>query len=296
MPDAIKQSFVTQYGTTIHMDAQQKGSRLLSTVSQEQGFGEAGWFDTLGAFTANEYATREDVGGTSAPDTGGERHADTPINDTPHDKRQIVPRDFDWGTLIDNFDKVRMLIDPLSRYNMNAVAALGRKIDGEIIRAAVGAATSRANGSVALPAGQIVATQPAVTLNVLEEVELRFNQAEVEEEDRIFVTNAQGWRELHQIEEFKNSDYNGEKPLSSMNASTLSKTFSTLTFIRSELIPAASTAIAYQRQGILFAQYDSITAEIAKDPTKRYGYRPYFCMTGGAVRMEEARVINVTVA
>jgi hypothetical protein len=92
------------------------------------------------------------------------RHADSPLMSTPHDRRKVTPSDFDWGDMIDNPDKLRMLIDPASAYSANASMAMGRAMDETIISALVGTAksdasdgTSNADTSVALPSSQKIA-------------------------------------------------------------------------------------------------------------------------------------------
>ncbi len=42
------------------------------------------------------------------------RHADTPQMDTPHDRRRLSLADYEYADLVDDQDKVRMLIDPTS--------------------------------------------------------------------------------------------------------------------------------------------------------------------------------------
>jgi hypothetical protein len=66
--------------------------------------------------------------------------------------------------MIDNPDKLRLLIDPASAYSANAAMAMGRAIDEEIIGAIVGTAYgsestsgSAASTSISLDASQIVA-------------------------------------------------------------------------------------------------------------------------------------------
>ena len=58
------------------------------------------------------------------------RHADTPIMDTPGDKRWVHPQDYEWGDMIDKQDQVRMLVDPTGPYVTNGVNAIGRNAQG----------------------------------------------------------------------------------------------------------------------------------------------------------------------
>jgi len=61
------------------------------------------------------------------------RHGDTPLVYTPHDRRRLSLRDFDWADLLDRKDKIRTLIDPTSTYATNAAFAAMRKQDDIII-------------------------------------------------------------------------------------------------------------------------------------------------------------------
>lgn len=55
---------------------------------------------------------------------------------------------YEWGDLIDDADKVRMLIDPTSTYARAAAAAIGRSMDDAIITAATGTSlTGKAGGT-----------------------------------------------------------------------------------------------------------------------------------------------------
>ena len=91
------------------------------------------------------------------------RHADTPLIDTPHSRRMVTMSDFQYADLIDDQDRVRLLIDPTSTYGRAAAAAMGRAMDDEIISAALGTALTGKDGSTstALPSGQKIAVASA---------------------------------------------------------------------------------------------------------------------------------------
>ncbi|MDJ0789125.1 MAG: phage capsid protein [Myxococcota bacterium] len=298
MPDAINQAFVNQYSTTLHMQVQQMGSRLMNTTRVEPVVGEAVYLDRLGAFTANEYADRE---------AAGVRHQATPINDTPHSKRLVSPRDFDWGTAIDNFDKLRMLLDPLSAYNINARAALGRQMDVEILRGAVAAATDKDGNSIALPASSQINTGAGglaigatLVLDTILAMEEQLNTVEAEGSGRYWALNAARWRQLKAIPEVQSMDFNEKKVLAGDGSvDPFSIRFNGFQFIRTELgaTPLGSADdLVWQQQGIAYGDWSDIITEIAKDPSIKYSWRPYFAMTGGATRMEEELVYTVTYA
>ena len=48
-----------------------------------------------------------------------------------------MPKSYDWGDMVDNSDKLRMLIDPASPYAVNAAYAMGRAMDDLIISEAL---------------------------------------------------------------------------------------------------------------------------------------------------------------
>lgn len=62
--------------------------------------------------------------------------------DTPHSRRMVTLSDYEWADLVDDQDKIRMLIDPTSEYAMAASWAFGRSKDDVIIAAALGTAYS----------------------------------------------------------------------------------------------------------------------------------------------------------
>ena len=150
MSTQVTTAFVKQYSANVQLLVQQMGSRMRNAVTLETGkVGEEVFMDRISA---------------TAPQKGTSRHADSPLISTPHDRRRVTPIDYDWGDMIDNPDKLRMLIDPASAYSANAAMAMGRAMDETIISALVGSAysdasdgTSSANTAVALPSGQKVA-------------------------------------------------------------------------------------------------------------------------------------------
>ena len=66
---------------------------------------------------------------------------------------------YEWADLIDDADKVRMLIDPTSSYARAAAAAIGRAMDDAVIDALGGTATTGKEGSTStsVPSTQKIA-------------------------------------------------------------------------------------------------------------------------------------------
>ena len=120
----VSTAFVQQYKTNVEMLLQQRGSKLRNAVMSDSYTGKAGKaVEQIGPVTAQKRTTR---------------HADTPLISTPHDARWVYPTDYEWADLVDDQDKLKMLVDPSSAYAINGAMALGRAIDDEIITAAFG--------------------------------------------------------------------------------------------------------------------------------------------------------------
>ena len=168
MSTQVTTAFVQQYSANVQMLSQQMGSRLRDAVRVENVVGKNAFIDQIGSATA---ALR-----TS-------RHADTPQMDTPHDRRRLSLADYEYADLVDDQDKVRMLIDPTSSYARAAAAAMGRAMDDELIAAATGTAFTGETGSTStsLPAGQQIASGSAdLTLAKLIEAKKILDLADVD--------------------------------------------------------------------------------------------------------------------
>jgi len=144
MSTQVTTAFVNQFSSNVAMLSQQMGSLLRGAVDTESVTGEKAYFDQIGEAAA--------VARTS-------RHGDTPLVETPHSRRQVSLTTYEWADLIDDADKVRMLIDPTSSYARAAAAAIGRAMDDVIIDALGGTAKTGKEGatSTAFPAAQKIA-------------------------------------------------------------------------------------------------------------------------------------------
>jgi hypothetical protein len=118
MSSQITTAFVQQYSANIQMLSQQMGSLLRDKVRQESVVGKNAFFDQVGSVTAQLKTSR---------------HSDTPQIDTPHSRRRVSLADYEYADLIDQQDKVRLLIDPTSSYAQAAAFAMGRAMDDVII-------------------------------------------------------------------------------------------------------------------------------------------------------------------
>ncbi len=281
MSDQITAAFVQQYKGTLYNLVQQKGSRLREAVTVEAVNGEFGYFDQIGATAAIERTSR---------------HSDSPLVNTPHSRRQVTMRDFEWGDLIDNPDKVRLLIDPSSTYLQSAMWALGRKVDDILIDAALGTAKTGKAGatSVALPAGQkIAASATGLNLTKLLSAKETLDKNDVDPDDPRFVAvTAKQVTDLLNTTEIKSSDYNTVKALAQGEIDS----FLGFKFIRVQRVTAVGNmrqCIAWAKSGLLLALGADIKGRVIERPDKSFSVYAYASLSCGASRMEEEKVVQV---
>ena len=161
MSTQVTTAFVKQFDANVQLLVQQMGSRLRNAVTLEAGkIGEEVFMDRISATSAQKVTSR---------------HADSPLISTPHDRRRVTPVDYDWGDMIDNPDKLRLLIDPASAYSINAAMAMGRAIDEEVIGAIVGTASGSENTS-----GSAASTD--ISLDASQQVDANTNTYAVDSE------------------------------------------------------------------------------------------------------------------
>lgn len=283
MSQYVETAFVKQYHSTMSHLVQQKGSRLRETVNVETLVGREGFFDQIGAVTAQARTTR---------------HGNSPVISTPHARRRVTGSDFEWGDLIDKQDRLRMLVDPASNYLQAAAFSMSRKLDDIIIAAATATAYTGETGTttVALPTTQKVAVASAgLTLAKLLTTKEILDGNETDPDDpRYFIASSKQMTNLFNTTEIKSADYNTVKAL----AQGQMNTFLGFNFIRSERLAYLTTTdracLAYVKSGITLAIQQDIMTRLAERPDKSFAMYAYACLTAGATRMEEAKVVQVS--
>lgn len=133
--------FVQSYSTNVELLLQAKGGKLADCV-------------TIGTHVGESASPVDQVGAVKAQ-RRTERHGDTPLISTPGDRRWVEPIDWEWADLIDQQDRLRLLIDPQSAYTLNGVMALRRAQDDVVLGAFYGSAKTGKNGgtSTVFPTG-----------------------------------------------------------------------------------------------------------------------------------------------
>ena len=282
MSTQVTTAFVQQFSANISMLSQQMGSLLRSSVDVESVNGEKAFFDQVGSAAA--------VLRTS-------RHADTPLVDTPHSRRMVTLSDYEYADLIDDADKVRLLVDPTSTYSQAAAAAMGRAMDDVIIAAALGTAKTGKDGgtSTALPSGQKIAHGSAgLTLAKLLSAKEILDANSVDPSiPRHIVVSPKQISDLLNNTTVTSSDFNTVKALAQGELSS----FVGFNFIVSNRLTTDSNSdrqvIAFASDGIKLAMGKEPQARIDERADKSYSTQVYYCQSIGATRMEEEKVVEI---
>ena len=282
MSSQITTAFVEQYSANIQMLSQQMGSLLRDAVRNESIVGKDAYFDQIGKVTAQLKVSR---------------HSDTPQIDTPHSRRRCSISDYEFADLIDQTDKVRLLIDPTSSYAKAAAYAMGRAMDDVIIAAALGTANTGVAGGtpVTLPAGNIVAAGGAgMTIAKLASAKQILDAGDVDPSiKRHIVVSPTEISDLLNSTTVTSSDFNTVKALVQGEIDS----FMGFKFhVSNRLVDNAAgntQCIAFAEDGILLGIGKDVTARIDERSDKSYATQVYYCQTIGATRMEEAKVVSV---
>lgn len=279
----ITNLFVKQFGTILFMKVQQKGSRLRDTVYMEAGVvGEDVYIEQLGKTDPVDLTTR---------------YQDTPFIDPDHTRRRITMYDTVHNTLLDKKDKLKMLIDPTSRYIQEAAFALGRKMDDRIIAAADATAYTGKDGTttVTLTAGNIIASSSVgLTLAKLLSAKEILDGNDVDpDEDKFVICSAKQMTNLLNTTEIKNTDYNTVAALAAGKIDT----FLGFKFIRSQRLAVNGSSerkvLVYAKSGIGLAMAQDIVTRVDELPTKNYSLQAYASISMGASRLEEEKVVTI---
>lgn len=307
----ITEWFVRQFSNTVYHLAQQRNTRLWNYARQESQNSKMKSFDR--------------IGGTEALAKGA-RHEDTPRVDMEHTRRNVILQDFHWSALVDDVDKIRLLNMPTSEYVIEAKNAFNRKKDDVFIKAFSANALAGEDGteSVAFDANQRFAANDGtnfsqLNLKTLRYIKRTFLANEVISDDAMdkvihMSVTAADLDALLEEAEIGSADYNNVKALINGEVDY----FMGIKFHHTERLVNESEVILFNTttgkpdaggssvqgfrkllcwvpSGMIVSTGKDITARISERDDKCYSVQPYVKMTIGAVRMDEAKCMEVFV-
>lgn len=290
--------YVQQYAKILNQLVQQEGSRLRMAVTEGQYVGKAG-------------SPVEQVGAISMQPVNS-RYAPMGRVDAATDRRWVYPSDFDLPQLFDNFDKLRLLIDPKSKFVKNAVDAAGRQLDDLIIAALGGTAKTGETGgtSTAFLAGNVVsvsqgaAAATGLTVAKLREAKrlLLTNEAITMDSPEIYcVAGAKQLDNLLAEAQVVSTDFNDNDGRPVLKDGVINR-FLGVNFIHSERLgtgtdDAAGTSTPvylWHKSGMHLGIWNDISTNISqRHDLQSEPWQAYVYMTAGATRLEEKRVTKI---
>ena len=211
MSENLPKLAVETFSTVLMLKLQQKQSKLRGRVMEGYHVGkQASPIDYIGSIQMRAPAGR---------------YAPNQPQNTDFTRRWVMPVDKEAYQLIDNFDKLRLLQDPTSRYSDVAAAAVSREWDDRIIAAAFAVASigdttgvglttesfSTASWSIASTFGSSAASGLTVAKMIEAKRVMRKAEVEVDEEKLTWVTNSQGESDLLNQVQVVSSDFNGNQ-------------------------------------------------------------------------------------
>jgi len=275
---------VVDFKSTISLLLQQKGSKLRHTVMTDSYTGEGGRpVQQIGQVVAQERTNR---------------HADTPLIETPHDARWVEPSDFEIADLVDDQDKLRLIADPTSTYALNMVYAIGRAMDDKIIAAALGTAKTGKQGvdtTIFDTDNTIASSSVGLTVLKLREAKkiLMANEVDIDNDQLFVAVTAEQHDDMLSETQSTSLDYNNKATLVDGKITA----FMGFNFIHTERLgidgASARRLPCWAKSGMHLGLWNDITTRISERADKSYATQIYAKGTFGATRLEEGKVVEI---
>lgn len=286
----IETFFVQQYANTVSLLLQQEGSRFRSAVDMNAGY------------VGKQVQPVVQLGAVAAQKRTG-RFQPMGRVDAPTDARWVFPVDYDLPQLFDKFDALRVLVDPRSKEVQNAVNAMGRAIDDEIIAAFFGDAKTGENAgtTTSFPSGQQVSVDEGGTAAGLNVAKLKAArklllaaEVDLEREPVYIAISAQQDTDLLGEIQVISTDFNSRPVL----ADGRIVSFLGFKFIYSERLPTDSNSYRRVPVWVPSGMHLGVWGDIATDISQRRDlqglpWQAYCTGTFGATRLEEKRIVEI---
>jgi hypothetical protein len=299
MSENLVKLYVTQFSTLLNLKLQQRQSKLRGRVME-------------GAHEGKQASPVQYIGAIQMQTPSG-RFAPLNRQDVDFTRRWVFPVDKEATQLIDNFDKLKLLQDPTSKYSDVAAAAVAREWDDRIIQCAFATAQIGTDagglsgenfntGSTVTGAGFTIpvtfgsSANSGLTVAKMIEAKRAFRKLEVDvdQEAMCWVTNSQGESDLLNQVQVVSSDFSGaDRPVLTEGKVTR---FMGFDIIYSERLISTGSV----RQNIVMMKsgaYLGIWKDVLNDVTQRKDlsslpYQLYTGMSCGATRLEPGRLLQ----
>lgn len=285
----ITTAFVKQFEAGVTTLSQQKGSKLINYVTVKPNVtGERTFMDQIGATSVVERTSR---------------HGDSPLIQTPHYRRAIDMREYEWGDLIDKVDTLKALNSFESPYVQNAGYAMGRQIDDTIIDAFFATAYIGKEGTstVAFDSNNVVAAdydgdtvEEGLTIAKLRAARkiLLQNEVDLDMEQPYIAVTATQLDNLLATVEVTSMEFNSVKALVEGSITR----FMGFEFVHTERLDVSGDdrlIPVWVPSAMGLALPMAPTSRIAERADKSFSWYAYYAMSLGASRLEEEKVVKI---
>ncbi len=291
MADTQSVLYAQAYAANIMQLAQQKYSKLLPICYMKPNVkGKTFFQDQIGKWSMS---------------TKGGRNVQTPNNDPNLARRMGTMVDFQDNRMLDRGDELRMLSDPRSAYTIAAASSLGRQIDTVIANQLLATAKTGETGSTSITLGTTsisahvnpttagaTGTPATLTFARVRQAKRVLDLEDVEADDRFFVITPQGLDALMNTTQATSSDYMAVKSLVRGDIDT----WMGFKWIMSNNLSSSGTitsCFAMQRYAIALAMGSEPLVRTDERMDLSYSWQVYYELNIGAVRLEEARVVQM---
>jgi hypothetical protein len=300
----IPKHYVPTFGRNVMWTPQQNKSRLRPYVTTDTAVGEgvAPW----------------DIWGETEAEEATGRYDDTPIMEVERDRPWVFPKGYHWGTLIDQLDKLKQVLDPTSPMIQAARKALDRKLDRAIIMPAffgprwtgkdIATATSagpvnfdttkyQVANTVGSAGGATPVGMNVAKLKAARKILLANEAVEGENADEpVYVAiTAEQWSDLVNETQATNRDWIDTNAIATGKIPGLLG----FEFVHIEQLPSAGTSPndrycpVWVKSAIGLIDWQGVVINMAPDPGKQYRVRPYAKFFAGATRTMDGKVIQI---
>ena len=293
----IPNFYVYQFSSNIQLKLQQEGSVLRPCVMTGSHVGsQASPVDQFAPVVANKVVGRFNP---------------MPRTDAATDRRWVFPQDYDINQQLDEFDKLRLLIDPMSSYVTNATHALGRSLDLEILAGITGTNFTGQLGATSTVLGgiQVIGVQQGATsstnltvakLRAAKKVLMQNYAVDFNKRPEIYCAiNAANHDSLLAEMQVISTDFN-ESPV--LGGDGFVQRFMGINFVHTELLSqgtddqggTSTMTPMWVKDGVYAGIWQDITSKISqRDDLQGLPYQAYVKSTFGATRLEEKKVVQI---
>ncbi|MEX1195679.1 MAG: phage capsid protein [Dehalococcoidia bacterium] len=291
MPDSISTAQITAYKNAVDHLLQQKESRLAGKVTHDSYVGKEGVpVEQFGAVAAQKRTSR---------------HSDTPLLNITQARRWVHPVDYEWASLIDNVDKLRLNIQPEGPYTQAAAMAHQRVKDIEILGAFFATSVTGETGTgteafdttnyrVGVDVGGTASGLNAAKIKNALFMLMLANKGDVTEQAYMAISAYEHDLLLKEIQVI-NKDYNGGaavlengavKRFAGFEFGIMDNDLFTITS-GNRLIPS------WVKSGMHMGTWQDFLVRIAERADKGHSWQVYTCQTLGATRLQQGKVVQV---